>query len=56
MADVDNTACDIKNMVENIKLMLHCRNNDIIFLKKDRYNKQAFMESPKLATDNRFKK
>ena len=23
------------------KLMLHCRNNDILFLRKDKYSKQA---------------
>jgi hypothetical protein len=42
MADVNKKACNIKNTVENIELTLHCRNNDIIFFKKDKYNKQVF--------------
>jgi hypothetical protein len=30
-----------KIRLKTYKLTLHCRNNDIIFLKKDKYNKQA---------------
>ena len=35
-----NVGC--KNIrMKTHKLMLHCRNNDILFLRKDKYSKQA---------------
>ena len=32
---------DVKIRMKTHKLTLHCRNNDILFLRKDKYNKQA---------------
>ena len=32
---------DVKILMKTHKLMLHCRNNDILFLRKDKYSKQA---------------
>ena len=41
MSDV-NKACDIKKIrMKTHKLTLYCRNNDILFLRKDKYSKQA---------------
>ena len=32
---------DVKIRMKTHKLTLHCRNNDILFLRKDKYSKQA---------------
>ena len=32
---------DVKIWMKTHKLTLHCRNNDILFLRKDKYSKQA---------------